>query len=214
MAGRVRRPGRRADPTLAARRREQILDAAATLFARHGYQDLDVQTLADRLGFAKGTLYRYFPSKERLFLAAVDRGMERMRAFVRSAYEPAADPLDRLALAVRAYLEFYRDHPDLVELMVIERAEFRDRKAPTYLENRQAVAAEWREVYADLIRAGRVRPVKPDQLIDMIGDLMYGTMFTNHFAATRPPLTIQARQLTEFIFSGILTSAELARRQS
>lgn len=212
MAG--RRPGRRADPALTAKRREQILDVAAVLFARHGYQELDIQTLADRLGFAKGTVYRYFPSKERLFLAAVDRGMEQMRAFVRATYAPAADPLDRLALAVRAYLEFYRAHPDLVELMVIERAEFRDRKTPTYLENRQTVAAEWRAVYADLIRAGRVRPVKPDQLIDMIGDLMYGTMFTNHFAAGRPPLATQARQLTEFVFSGILTPAELARRQS
>lgn len=214
MAGRVRRPGRRADPQLAAKRREQILDAAATLFARHGYQELDIQTLADRLGFAKGTVYRYFPSKERLFLAAVDRGTDRMRESVRAAYDPAADPLDRLALAVRAYLEFYRAHPDLVELMVIERAEFRDRKAPSYLENRQAVADEWRAVYAGLIRAGRVRPVNPDRLIDMIGDLMYGTMFSNHFAAGRPPLAVQARQLTQFIFSGILTSAELARRQS
>ena len=59
-------------------RREQILDAAAEVFAQHGYRNTDVQFVADALQVGKGTVYRYFPSKEALFLAAVDRGMRRL----------------------------------------------------------------------------------------------------------------------------------------
>ena len=62
------------------RRQEEILEAAATLFAECGYSDADTQTLADRLGVGKGTIYRYFPSKQELFLAAVDLNRPRALA--------------------------------------------------------------------------------------------------------------------------------------
>jgi AcrR family transcriptional regulator len=207
--GRVaRRPGRRWDPRLVARRREQILQTAATLFARHGSQALDVQRLADALGLAKGTLDRYFRSKEAVFLAAVDRGMVQLRAHVGAATAGVADPLDRIAATVRAYLAFFRDHPDQAELLLIERVELRDRKKATYLEHREAIADEWRGVYAGLMRAGRVRTMPTDRLIELIGDLLYGTMFTAHFNGGRVPLDEQARELTAFIYRGILTPAD------
>ena len=59
-----RSPGRPKDEGLQARRTEEILAAAARLFARLGYTDTDTQALADELQVGKGTLYRYFPSKE------------------------------------------------------------------------------------------------------------------------------------------------------
>ena len=40
-------PGRPRDAALAERRREEILDTAAVVFARHGYPNTDVQYVAD-----------------------------------------------------------------------------------------------------------------------------------------------------------------------
>ncbi len=204
--------GRRPDPGLAARRREEILDAAAVVFARRGYPDTDLQDVADSLGVAKGTLYRYFPSKEKLFLAAVDRGMRRLREHVRGAYASIPDPIERLTVAIRAYLEFFRDHPDQAELLIIERAAFRDRVKPTYLEHREANTVPWREVYAGLIAAGRVRDMPVSRIVDVISDLVYGTMFTNHFYGHAKPLDEQAADVTDVFFNGILTPAERRRR--
>src|SRR5947209_4064740 len=76
-----------------ARRQEEILDAAAKLFAEHGYSDADTQRLADKLGVGKGTLYRYFPSKRELFLAAADRAMRQLRQSVDASIGGIADPL-------------------------------------------------------------------------------------------------------------------------
>src|SRR5688572_30089849 len=179
---RLARPrGRPKDPALATRRRAAILDAAARVFAQRGYRDTNLQDVADALGVAKGTLYLYYPSKEELFLAAVDQGMVRLRDHVRGTYTDMTDPLDRLAVAIRAYLEFFKAHPDLAELLIQERAEFRDRKAPTYHEHRRTNEAVWRDVFAGLIAAGRVRDVPVQRILDVIGDMVYGTMFTNHF---------------------------------
>src|SRR5688572_10010562 len=164
---RLARPrGRPKDPALATRRRAAILDAAARVFAQRGYRDTNLQDVADALRVAKGTLYVYYPSREELFLAAVDQGMVRLREHVRGTYRDVADPLDRLAVAIRAYLEFFKAHPDLAELLIQERSEFRDRPTPTYHEHRKANEAQWRTTFADLMAAGRVRRMPVDRILD------------------------------------------------
>src|ERR671938_456858 len=88
--------GRKVDHELAARRREEILDAAAQLFAERGYSETDTQELAERLGVGKGTLYRYFPSKRDLFLAAADRVMRRLRQHVDECVNGVEEPFERI----------------------------------------------------------------------------------------------------------------------
>ena len=88
-------------------RREEILEAATRLFAELGYDQTDTQRLADDLGVGKGTLYRYFPSKRELFLAAADRVMNQLLDRLRAATEGVADPLDGITRAVRTYLDFF-----------------------------------------------------------------------------------------------------------
>ena len=204
--------GRPRDDELAARRREEILAAATGVFARRGYPDTDVQEVADACDLAKGTVYTYFPSKECLFLAVVDRAMTQLRAAVWAACAEVPDPLDRLEAAIRAYLAYFRDRPGDAELLIMERAEFRERKTPTYLEHRRANTCEWRELYQGLIAAGRVRNVPVDRILSVVGDLVYGTMFTNHFAGQHRSIDDQARDVLDILFHGILTPAERRRR--
>src|SRR5437867_3971516 len=103
----VRRP---TGDALWVSRQEQILEAAARLFAKHGYADADTQLLADELGVGKGTLYRYFPSKKALFLAAADRVMRQMRERIDERIQDIVDPLDRIAVAIRTFLAFFADN--------------------------------------------------------------------------------------------------------
>ena len=68
-------------------RREAILESATMLFSERGFQNTDVQAIADAIGLGKGTLYLYFPSKEALFFAAVNRAMGQVETFVRRRIE-------------------------------------------------------------------------------------------------------------------------------
>jgi AcrR family transcriptional regulator len=193
-------------------RREEILDAATELFAEHGYSDAVTQALAERLGVGKGTLYRHFPSKRDLFLACVDRVMRRLREHVDGLTQAIVDPLDRIAAAVRSFLEFFEDHPKYVELLVQERALFKDRTRPTYVAHREVNAARWHEVYRGLIAEGRVRGVPAEGLTEVVGNLCYGTVFTNYFAGRQRPSADQARDIMYVVFQGILTGPERRRR--
>src|SRR5215469_9527093 len=94
---------RSVDSQRRVRREEQILETAMQLFAEHGYADTDTQLLAEKLQVGKGTIYRYFRSKRELFLAAADRVMRQMRQCVDARIEGIEEPLDCIAIAVRAF---------------------------------------------------------------------------------------------------------------
>ncbi len=208
----TRKPRRSGDTARWVRRQEQILDAAVQLFAEHGYSDTDTQLLAEKLQVGKGTLYRYFRSKRDLFLAAADRVMRQMRQCVDANIEGIEEPLDCIAIAVRAFLTFFAEHPEYVELLMQERAQFKDRKKPTYFEHREANSVRWRKLYRSLIAAGRIRDVPVERISDVMSNLLYGTMFTNYFTDQRHSVDAQARDILDIAFNGILSDSERQRR--
>ena len=57
-------------------RREQILEAAYQLFHESGFSAATMDQIAERAELAKGTLYLYFKSKEEVYYALLDRGLE------------------------------------------------------------------------------------------------------------------------------------------
>lgn len=195
-----------------AQRRQAIVEKAARLFALEGFAGCEMERVAAEAGIAKGTLYLYFPGKQELFFACVDWGMSWMQQTVRAAAESVSEPLDRIAAAIRSYLAFFEEHPEYVELVIQERAIFRDRKRPTYFEYRAANLEYWRELHRQLIASGRFRPDLPvERITDTIGSLLYGAMFTNHFVGRTVSLDEQNAALIQIMFKGLLSDAERAR---
>ncbi len=180
---------------------------ATCVFAEFGYRQTDVQVIADRLGIGKGTVYRYFPSKEGLFLETVDRGMRRLRQAIESATTAESDPLKQIEAAVYAYCAYFDQHPEVIELIIVERSEFKERKRPTYFDYCEAGQQRWRALFAQMMDEGRIRRMPLDGPLDVIGDTLYGTIFTNHFAGRRKSFQLQAAEILDVIFHGILAPA-------
>ena len=190
-------------------RREEILTAATQLFAEQGFSDAVTQILADTLGVGKGTLYRHFPSKRALFLAAVDRVMTRLQEHVERATEDVVDGLERVRRGVGAYLQFFREHPEYVEILVQERAQFHDRDRPTYFEHRERNATRWRDLYRTMIGQGRLRPdVTAERIADVMSAALYGAMFLNDYGGRSGAFSIDAESIIEILFRGILSETE------
>jgi AcrR family transcriptional regulator len=208
-----RTPSARGERALDARR-EEILAAATQLFAEHGYSDAVTQALVEKLQVGKGTLYRYFPSKRDLFLAAADRVMRKQKERIEAAIAGVEEPLERVSKAIRAHLYFYAQHPEFVELLIQERAQFKDRKTPTFFEYRNNNVKRWQEVWRSLIAQGRVRPMPVERITDVLSDLVYGTMFTNYFTGPRKPFEAQARDILDVVFFGILSESERSLQET
>lgn len=203
-----RKPGRPPSEDLRTRRQEEILEAAAKLFAERGYNAANTQELADLLQVGKGTIYRYFPTKKDLFLATVDRLMKKLDAGFEECLQKYEDPLEVLKEAVVMYLRFCADHPEFPELLIQERAQFKDRKKPTYFIYRDANVERRRERLGLLVAQGRVRDIPVDRIGDVVGDLLYGTMFTNYFIGRHTSPEDQAADILDIVLNGILSERE------
>jgi AcrR family transcriptional regulator len=87
--------------------REQLLVAAAKVFARRGYHRATVDEIASEAGFTIGALYSNFTGKEELFLALADRQVEERVAEIAAMGDAAEgdEPDKDAAEQLRAFLE-------------------------------------------------------------------------------------------------------------
>src|SRR2546421_13026570 len=65
-------------PSRADRRREEILDAAARVFAQKGYHEAGIADIAGALGIGHGTVYRYFKNKDDIAAGVTGRDVGRL----------------------------------------------------------------------------------------------------------------------------------------
>jgi AcrR family transcriptional regulator len=78
---------------------DAILAATAQVLVRHGYEGANTNRIAEAAGVSVGSLYQYFPSKEALVTALIERHMESMWEIIREAATRVAEaPLE---IAVR-----------------------------------------------------------------------------------------------------------------
>lgn len=93
--------------------RERVLEQAAHLFVRQGYQDTTLRDIAAAAGMKAGSIYYHFDSKEQLLASVLDTGIELItKAFLETAAAlgPDAAPRDRLHRHVLAHLEALSQH--------------------------------------------------------------------------------------------------------
>jgi AcrR family transcriptional regulator len=90
-------------------RRELLLERATELFARNGYEGLSMSQLAREAQISKALLYHYFPSKKRLFEAALAEGAEELR--VRTEPEPGKSPAEQLSKTLDEFLRWVQERP-------------------------------------------------------------------------------------------------------
>ena len=129
-----------------------------------------------------------------------------LRQRIDARIEPVQDPLEQIVNGVHEFLEFFAEHPGFVELLIQERALFEDRTRPTFMEHRIMNIDRWRAFYRDLIAQQRVRDIPVDRITDVIGNLLYGTIFTTTSAARQSrwpsrPKTLSTSRFVEFFLS-------------
>src|ERR1700682_4967522 len=100
---------------------EQILDAAFRSFATYGYDGVSVRTLNRELGVSHNLIHQRFGSKQGLWYAAVDREFSQQITELATAFDPTPeDPLDQLNHAIRRFVRYSAERPQLLGLMNIE----------------------------------------------------------------------------------------------
>lgn len=101
-------------------RKQQLLDAAAHLFAERGYADTRIVDICREAGVAKGLFYWYFDTKEAVFRDLAHDLRHRLRRAQAEAIDPAADPLVRIRQGAEASVRFMAAHARSFALVTVE----------------------------------------------------------------------------------------------
>jgi AcrR family transcriptional regulator len=100
-----------------------ILDAARELFVTHGYHEVSIRKIADRIEYSPAAIYSYFPSKDDIFFALAEEGFRLLFSYGQDIDEHAAeDPADVLRQMFWRYYQFSKDHPEYFALMFLDRS--------------------------------------------------------------------------------------------
>ncbi|MFB0936471.1 MAG: TetR family transcriptional regulator, partial [Propionivibrio sp.] len=95
--------------------RQQILDAAKTVFHRWGVNRSSLDLVAQAAGLTRGAVYWHFKNKAELFLAVREDVLfpviDEIDSIISSGHE--GDPLDGVEAALRAFFRILEDSPDV-----------------------------------------------------------------------------------------------------
>jgi len=101
-----------------AARRQRMIDAAVELAATGGYDAVQMRDVAARAEVALGTLYRHFPSKDHLLLAALAEQAEALRDRMAQRPPEGSDAAARTADVLRRATRALARRPDLTAALV------------------------------------------------------------------------------------------------
>jgi AcrR family transcriptional regulator len=93
--------------------REEILEAARSLFVKEGYENVSIRKIAERIEYSPGTIYLYFQDKADILTQISEETFSRLEhKLVSINRDTSVDPLERVRLGLRAYIRFGLEHPN------------------------------------------------------------------------------------------------------
>lgn len=91
--------------------REDILDAARTLFVKEGYEHVSIRKIAEKVEYAPGTIYLYFRDKAEILERLCDETFGKLSQKMQAINADPSNPLDGLRRGLRTYIQFGIDNP-------------------------------------------------------------------------------------------------------
>jgi AcrR family transcriptional regulator len=143
----------------------QVLDAAARLFCRQGYQGATVRDIALAVGMLPGSIYSHFAAKEDLLVAVYRRGVDQIIAAVEQAVRPHRAPWARLEAACIAHLEAILRDDDHARVVVRVRPAELGRAADRLVRERDPLRSAVGGADPGAAHAAGHRPTQPEAAV-------------------------------------------------
>jgi len=168
--------------------RARLLEAAAQEFARAGFERANVDAISLAAGYAKGTIYNYFPSKEELFLAVVEEASAQAAA---AAPAPADAPAgERLTAVLTGFCSWASQQDPLARVLVRECLMGTPGLYPRVIGAEWPLTAKLEAIIAGGMQKGEIRSDMPADLLALGIAGLTDLALAQHWASdgTRPTL--------------------------
>ena len=158
---------RKRRPTVRAETERALLEAAEAVFAEQGFSGATTAAIAKRAGVPKANLHYYFPTKETLYRAVIERVLTAWLAAAAS-FDASEDPRQALSAYIGAKMDLAREMPLASRIWSAEIMrgapiiqDFLDTTLSQWVAARERAVKRW-------ITAGKLKPIEPKVLFYMI----------------------------------------------
>jgi AcrR family transcriptional regulator len=183
-------------------RKQQLLDAAAELFADRGYSATRIADICRAAGVAKGLFYWYFPTKGALFAELVRTMRHKLRRAQGAVLDPTTSAVTRIADGAEASVRFMAEHAAYFALLDVERtdpeiAEVLHEGAGVYLDDVRRLVREGQH-------DGDIADAPPDLVA--VGVLGAVSSFSNSYRNGRLGEDLTVDELAVFVRRWVLNA--------
>jgi TetR/AcrR family transcriptional regulator len=187
---------------------ERIIDAALTSFGTRGFEGTSLDDIAATLGIRKQTILYWFPSKEALLNAVIDRSAAELAATLERTLDRAATGWPRVEAIVNSVFRVAARRPELLGL-VREVSRLGPPASARMLDALQPLMGRATGFLEAEMRAGRMRPQDPRVVLLAAYSAVLGlstevdVLRALGFDPTARDLVRRRRQLLDFLRSAL-----------
>jgi AcrR family transcriptional regulator len=192
------------------RRLANFLDVAAALFAEIGYEATTMTAIAERSGSGIGTLYHYFPDKQSMASALLNRYVQEVESYWKPLMEQA-EALSHAEFAetfLERVVEFLRKRPAYLQLMAVPIHFSRDEAARRAL--RVAIANAFKAKNPSL--SGEKAMLAANISLQMVKGLR--TIYTEATPKEKPLIIAEYKKALTLYLGSVLSEDERSSKKS
>jgi AcrR family transcriptional regulator len=194
---------------------DQVMVAAIEAFSVHGYNGVSLRTVNDELGASRNLLYQRFGSKANLWRSAVDWAFRPLVEYLEAADNESADPMVRLRVLTRSFIEYSATRPYLARLVTMEGSAATDRLEYLYHNYIEPIRLRFLPVFTLLRDQGRIKNIPPEVFYFLLtsgGSAPYGQiglvslMSPELISADENAAQLYAENVAEVLINGLALS--------
>jgi TetR/AcrR family transcriptional regulator, transcriptional repressor for nem operon len=181
--------------------RRMILEKAAPLFNKRGFNGCSMQDISAATGLEKGSLYTHFQSKEQLALEAFDTAWAQSSKARVDNLGKVAGSIEKLKLHID---NFVSKPPFAGGCPLLNAAMDADDGSPGLYQRAQKALNGWVAFLSEIIEQGQTSgelspSVDPEALSTLIISLLEGAYFTSRLQKSKVPLKIAQQHLNRYL---------------
>ncbi len=189
-------------------RRQDILSAAESLFSKNGFFKTSMAEIATASQFAMGTVYRFFKSKEEIYISIVEDKVEELVGLLDEKVGRAKTASDKINVFIQVKLGYADRNRDFFRIYVSEWSGFEWTVKSAFGERVWKLYIAQVDMVTDLIRQGirrkEFRKIDPKDAAFALHGMLNSTMYVGILQAKPSGSLVDKYELISALFlSGI-----------
>ncbi len=188
-------------------RRQLIMNAAQRLFEKKGYESTTVDEIAAEAELGKGTIYSYFKSKDEIYIAILEQGLEILKERVFQVVDGQLSAVETLYALYDTFIQYHRERRDFAETLFVQVDEQIFLRLGDLVRGLKNKSSEWVELVSGVLQkgidAGEFIPCDIDRMAKTIIGLILGLILQYEMGRIDEDLENFQTTLFQLVLQGI-----------